>query len=112
MFEFSANSPLIYALVAVILSVVVAQSVFFLVKSYKRGLELGIDKKTLNSTIKRSALFTIAPAIAIFMGVVSLVRMLGVAFVCICSLFGFKYGGNNDTGQHDSNAYICKIPLQ
>lgn len=79
MFEFSANSPLIYALVAVILGVVVAQSVFFLVKSYKRGLELGIDKKTLNSTIKRSALFTIAPAIAIFMGVVSLVRMLGVA---------------------------------
>jgi hypothetical protein len=79
MFEFSLNSPILYVLVAVILGVVIAQSVFFLVKSYKRGIELGIEKSVLNATIKRSALFTIAPAIAIFMGVVSLVKMLGVA---------------------------------
>lgn len=79
MFEFSANSPLIFGIVAVILLVVVAQSIFFLVKAYKRGLEIGMEKKILNATIKRSALFTIAPAIAIFMGVVSLVRMLGIA---------------------------------
>jgi hypothetical protein len=77
--EFSINSPILYGLVALILSVVVAQSVFFLVKAYKHGLEIGIERKTLNATIKRSALFTIAPAIAIFMGVVSLVRMLGIA---------------------------------
>lgn len=77
--EFSVNSPWIYGLVAVILAVVIAQSLFFLVKAYKHGLEIGIEKKTLNATIKRSALFTIAPAIAIFMGVVSLVRMLGIA---------------------------------
>ncbi len=77
--EFSLNSPIIYALVAIVLSVVVAQSVFFLVKAYKRGLELGMEKSVLNATIKRSALFTIAPAVAIFMGVVSLVNMLGVA---------------------------------
>lgn len=79
MFEFSLNSPVIYILVAIVLSVVIAQSVFFLVKAYKRGLELGMEKKLLNATIKRSALFTIAPAVAIFMGVVSLVNMLGVA---------------------------------
>ena len=77
--EFSINSPIIYVLVALILSVVIAQSVFFLVKAYKHGLEIGIERKMLNATIKRSALFTIAPAIAIFMGVVSLVRMLGIA---------------------------------
>ncbi len=77
--EFSLNSPIIFALVAVILAVVVAQSVFFLVKAYKRGRELGIEKSVLNDTIKRSAIFTIAPAVAIFMGVVSLVKMLGVA---------------------------------
>lgn len=79
MFEFSPNSPLIYALVALILAVVIGQSIFFLLKAYKHGLEIGIEKKTLNATIRRSALFTIAPAIAIFMGVVSLVRMLGIA---------------------------------
>lgn len=77
--EFSLNSPIIFGLVAIILGVVVAQSVFFLVKAYKRGRELGIEKSVLKDTIKRSAIFTIAPAVAIFMGVVSLVDMLGVA---------------------------------
>lgn len=76
---FSANSPIIFAIVAVIIGVVVAQSVFFLIKAYKRGIELGMDKKVLTDTIRRSALFTIAPAVAIFMGLVSLVNMLGVA---------------------------------
>ncbi len=79
MFEFSLNSPVIYILVAIVLSVVIAQSVFFLVKAYKHGIELGMEKSVLNATIKRSALFTIAPAIAIFMGVVGLVKTLGVA---------------------------------
>ena len=79
MFEFSLNSPVIYIMVGIVLSVVIAQSVFFLVKAYKRGLELGMERAVLNATIKRSALFTIAPAVAVFMGVVSLVNMLGVA---------------------------------
>lgn len=79
MFEFSLNSPVIFALVAVVIGVVIAQSIFFLIKAYKRGLELGMEKSVLNDTIKRSAIFTIAPAVAIFMGVVSLVRMLGLA---------------------------------
>ncbi|MBQ9070462.1 MAG: DUF5058 family protein [Clostridia bacterium] len=79
MFKFSLNSPVIYIMVAIVISVVIAQSVFFLVKAYKRGIELGMEKTVLNATIKRSALFTIAPAVAVFMGVVSLVNMLGVA---------------------------------
>ncbi len=76
---FSANSPIIFAIVALIIGIVTAQSVFFLVKAYKRGLAIGMERVTLNKTIKRAALFTIAPAIAIFMGVVSLVNMLGTA---------------------------------
>lgn len=77
--NFSANNPIIFIIVAAIIGVVVAQSVFFLVKAYKRGLELGMEKKVLTDTIRRSALFTIAPAVAIFMGLVSLINMLGVA---------------------------------
>ncbi len=77
--KFNANSPIIFIIVGVIIGIVVAQSVFFLIKAYKRGLEMGIERSTLNATIKRSALFTIAPAIAIFMGLVSLVKLLGVA---------------------------------
>lgn len=79
MFEFSLTSPVIYIMVGIVLSVVVAQSVFFLVKAYKRGVELGMERTVLNATIKRSALFTIAPAISFFMGIVSLVNMIGVA---------------------------------
>lgn len=79
MFDFSLDSPVIFIMVGIVISVVIAQSAFFLVKAYKRGLELGMEKSVLNATIKRSALFTIAPAVAIFMGVVSLVKMLGVA---------------------------------
>ena len=45
MFEFSLNSPIVYALVAVILGVVIAQSVFFLVKAYKRGIDPGYKTK-------------------------------------------------------------------
>ena len=77
--NFSSNSPIIFVIVAVIIGVVVAQSAFFLVKAYKRGLELGMERKVLTDTIRRSALFTIAPAVAIFMGLVSLINMLGVA---------------------------------
>ena len=76
---FSANSPIIFVLVAIVIGVVVAQSVFFLIKAYKRGIEIGMDRKVLKDTVRRSALFTIAPAVAIFMGLVSLVNMLGVA---------------------------------
>ena len=73
------NIPILYLFVTIVIGVVTAQSIFFLVKSYKRGLELGMERAVLVSTIKRAALFTIAPAIAIFMGVVSLVNMLGNA---------------------------------
>jgi hypothetical protein len=76
---FSPNSPIIFVIVAVVIGIVVAQSVFFLIKAYKRGIEIGMDKKVLTDTIRRSALFTIAPAVAIFMGLVSLINMLGVA---------------------------------
>ena len=74
-----SNLPILYVFVAIVIGIVTAQSVFFLVKSYKRGLALGMERSVLISTIKRAALFTIAPAIAIFMGVVSLVNMLGNA---------------------------------
>lgn len=78
--KFSPNSPIIFLLSAIVIGIVVAQSVVFLVKAYKRGIALGMSKKTLTDTIRRSALFTIAPAIAIFMGLVSLVNLLGTAF--------------------------------
>jgi len=76
--EFSINSPIIFLIVGIIILFVVAQSVFFLIQAYRRGLAIGMEKATLNRTIRNSAIFTIAPAIGIFVGVITLSAKLGI----------------------------------
>jgi len=41
-----------------------------LVKAWRRGRELGIDKSTLRLVATSSGFFTIAPAVAILLGVI------------------------------------------
>ena len=77
--DFSVNSPILFILVGLLVLVVLAQSVFFLVRALRRAKEIGIAKSTLRSTITSAAIFTIAPAIAILVGVVALSKSLGVA---------------------------------
>ena len=77
--EFSINSPVIFALVAVIILAVLAQSWFFLRKALRRGKELGIEKEKLKKTMITAAVFTVAPAVAIVIGVMALSKDLGVA---------------------------------
>ena len=76
--KFDVNSPILFLIVGVIIAFVVAQSVFFLVKAYRRGMELGMGKAKLRSAIKSAAIFTVAPAIGIFIGVITLAKKLGV----------------------------------
>ncbi len=77
--EFSVNSPILFVLVGIIIAAVLAQSIFFLLKAVKRAKALGISSSTVKSTITSSAVFTIAPAIAILVGVVALSKSLGIA---------------------------------
>ncbi|MBR3879340.1 MAG: DUF5058 family protein, partial [Clostridia bacterium] len=77
--EFSVNSPILYVIVGAIIAIVLAQSAFFLVRACKRAKELGISKQTIKKTITSSAVFTIAPAVAVLIGVVALSKSLGVA---------------------------------
>ena len=77
--EFNVNSPILYGIVAAIIALVLGQSVFFLLRALKRAKELGIQSSTLKKTITSAALFTIAPAVAILVGVVALSKSLGVA---------------------------------
>ena len=77
--DFSVNHPIIYVIVGAIIALVMAQSVFFLVKAMKRAKTLGISKDTVKKTISSAAIFTIAPAIAVLVGVVALSKSLGVA---------------------------------
>ena len=77
--EFNVNHPILFVAVGAIIALVLAQSLFFLLRAAKRAKELGISKSTLKKTISSAAVFTIAPAIAVLVGVVALSKSLGVA---------------------------------
>jgi hypothetical protein len=65
-------------LAGVLVAVVIAQSVYFLVKALRRANQLGMDKKKLAKTIRTAAIFTIAPAVAIVISVIALSKSLGI----------------------------------
>ncbi len=76
--QFNPNSTFLYIVAAIVILFVLAQSGFFLVKAYRRGKELGIAKSKLKKTVVSTAVFTIAPAISILIGVVTLSKFLGI----------------------------------
>lgn len=76
--RFHPNSSFLFGVAAVVILLVIAQSVFFLVRAYRRGLVLGMERKTLNRAILSTAVFTIAPAISILLGVITLSKFLGI----------------------------------
>jgi len=75
--EFSSNSTFMYIVVTIVILFVLLQSVVFFVKAWRRGLALGMDKQALKKTVGASAIFTIAPAFAILLGVIALSNALG-----------------------------------
>lgn len=76
--EFSLNHPILYVLAGIIILAVLMQSVFFLIKAWKRGKELGMAKDKLRKIAVTAAIFTIAPAVAIIICVFTLAKSLGV----------------------------------
>lgn len=76
----SANSGIFYLLVGVILGFITIMCFVFLIKSYRAGIKIGIDKKVLKKTITASATFTLLPSISILLGVIALSGTLGVPF--------------------------------
>ena len=76
----SVNSGFFYLLIAGILGFITIMCFVFLVKSYRAGIKLGMDKKVLKKTITASATFTLLPSISILLGVIALSGTLGVPF--------------------------------
>ena len=76
--EFKVNSPVLFVMVALIIAVVLGQSVFFLIKAWRRAIEIGMDKKKLKKIVISAIVFTIAPAIAIVISVMALSKDLGL----------------------------------
>lgn len=77
--EFSVNHPILFVIVGIIIAAVLAQSVYFLLKAILRAKKIGMDKSIIKKTIISSALFTIAPAVAIVITVLTLSQSLGIA---------------------------------
>ena len=76
--NFSTNSTLLFVVAGGVILFVLAQSFFFLIRAYRRAKELGMDMKQVRKTIWSSALFTIAPAVSILLGVITLSKFLGL----------------------------------
>ncbi len=77
--KFSVNHPALFVLAGVLIAVVLGQSVYFLVKALRRAKELGMDTAKIRKTIRTAAIFTIAPAVAIVLSVITLSKDLGLA---------------------------------
>ena len=76
--DFYVNHPILFLLAGIIIAAVLGQSVFFLMKALKRSKEIGMDQSKLMKTIKTAAVFTIAPAVAIVISVITLAKSLGL----------------------------------
>ena len=74
------NSGFFYMMVAAVLAFITLMCVVFLVKSYKAGIEIGMEKQVLKKAIVSSATFTLLPSISILLGVIALSGTLGVPF--------------------------------
>ncbi len=68
----------LYLIAGAVILFVLAQSVFFLVKAWKQGKALGLDKSKLRNAVTSSALFTVPSALSVLATVIALAPALGL----------------------------------
>lgn len=67
-----------YLICGTIILFVVLLSVIFLIRAYRAGLAIGMDRARLRRTITSSCTFTLLPSVGILLGVIALSGSLGV----------------------------------
>ena len=72
------NSTPLYFVVGAVLLSVACGCLWFIVRSYKAGIKIGMKKEVLKKAITSSAFFTVLPAVSILLGVIALSGSLGV----------------------------------
>lgn len=77
---FNKESPFLYILSAIVVAFVSIFCIVFIVRAYKEGIRKGMSKAKLNKVITSTALFTIAPSIAILLTVLTLAGNMGLPF--------------------------------
>ncbi len=73
-----SGSSLLYGLVIAGLAFVAGLCIVFYRKTYKRALELGFSKETLNAINKSTLSLTVVPSISIVIGLISLSTAIGI----------------------------------
>ena len=76
--KFSVNSSFMYVVAMIVIVFVIVQSAFFLIRAYRHGIAIGMKKEVLRKTIISTTIFTIAPAVSILLGVITLSKFLGI----------------------------------
>ena len=71
------NSPTMYLICGGIILFVAIVCVFFMVRAYRAGLAIGMDKTKMKRTITASATFAVLPSVGILLGVIALSGSLG-----------------------------------
>ena len=82
-YQDTINSTFLYILGGIVAAFVLFQSAVFLIRAYRQGVKMGIDKKKLHGAIKSSAVFSIVPSIPIVIGVFTLMKAIGVPMAWI-----------------------------
>lgn len=72
-----SSAPL-YLITGLVILYVVAMSVFFLVRAWKAGVAIGMDKVKLRRAVTSSVTFSILPSVSILLGVIALSGTLGI----------------------------------
>ena len=72
------NSLPVYLLCGAIVLFVLAMSIFFMVRAWRAGIAIGMDKTKLRRAVTSSVTFTLLPSISILLGVIALSGSLGI----------------------------------
>lgn len=68
----------LYLISGTVIAFVVAMSIFFLVRAYRAGIAIGMDKVKLKRAITSSVTFSFLPSVSILLGVIALSGTLGM----------------------------------
>ena len=73
----SLNAPALYLISGIIILGVAIVSILFMVRAWRAGIAIGMDRKKLRRAVTSSATFTLLPSISILLGVIALSGTLG-----------------------------------
>ena len=72
------NAGVMFRIAGGVILFILALCVLFLIKSYRAGLAMGMDRALLRRAVVSSATFTLLPSVAILLGVIALSGSLGI----------------------------------